>query len=369
MSLFTPSQVTEIVNDISTVNYVTQFLKHEISKLDSRETCWHQSGVGGLVAALRANLSESQSWDSSWNATMATQGLYSLNSTGNLFDINLLTKDFNVNGVDKDTFITLSYVHGALSISLEIALLTFSALCMIIAFFLVYPIILLMESTTVLCDLINRPIAKHKVRKWESALRAAVFTPLVIAGLVAGIIGMGSSDHFRTEHGVRTLCATDNIQLTVDKQVIGLITVVFAGFTAILYFYTFFFESWMRRTVLRMRWLQNIHYFDMFVCQVILMLSGFALTDGFNDLSVMGLCYIQISTAWAVSLGMIAAFVWNSAMVLMTAQWFLVRRARPGGLGVGTTRMWRLVRFRRRQEVFEASEPQEMSSLSGTCRS
>jgi hypothetical protein len=59
-----------------------------------------------------------------------------------------------------------------------------------------------MESTTVLCDLINRPVAKHTVQKWESALRAAVFTPLVIAGLVAGIIAMGSSDHFGTEHGV-----------------------------------------------------------------------------------------------------------------------------------------------------------------------
>ncbi|KAI6766013.1 hypothetical protein HG530_007083 [Fusarium avenaceum] len=321
MSLFTSSQIREIMDNISTVSYVTQFLKHEINKLDSRENCWHQSGVGGLISLLRANVSNSQSWDSSWNTTMAMQGSYSLNSSGNLFDINLQTKDFNVNGVDRDTFITWSYVH---------------AFCMIIAFFLVYPIILLMESTTVLCDLINRPIAKHKVRKWESALRAFVFTPLVIAGLVSGIIGMGDSDHFRTEHGVRTLSTADSIQLTIEKQIMGLITVVFAGFSAILYFYIFFFDSWMRRTALRLRWLQNVQYFDMFVCQVILMLSGFALTDGFNDLSVMGLCYIQISTAWAVSVGMIAAFVWNSAMVLMTAQWFLVRRARPGGVGIGS---------------------------------
>jgi len=93
------------------------------------------------------------------------------------------------------------------------------------------------------------------------------------------------------------------------------------------------------------------------------MLSGFALTDGFDDVSVMGLCYIQISTAWAVSLGMIAAFVWNSAMMLMTAQWFLVRRARPGNL-TGGNRMWRLVRFRRRRR-----EETEMSSLAEGCES
>lgn len=124
-----------------------------------------------------------------------------------------------------------------------------------------------------------------------------------------------------------------------------------------------------------MRWRQNLKYFDMFVCQVILMLSGFVLTDGFDDLSVMGLCYIQLSLAWAVSIGMTAAFVWNSAMVLMTAQWFLVRRARPnGGVANTNTRMWRLVRFRRRRrepspepttQTYEMGSSSEMSETCG----
>ncbi|KAH7207642.1 hypothetical protein BKA60DRAFT_578272 [Fusarium oxysporum] len=330
------------MNSTARTAYVEQFLKHEVSKLHTRETCWHQSGVGGLLALLRANLSESKSWNSSY----VSGGPYTFNATGNLFTVDLATKHFDVNTVDQDTFITLTYVH---------------ALCMIIAFFLVYPIILLMESSTVLCDLINKPVAKHTVRKWESVLRAFVFTPLVIAGLVAGIIAMGSSDHFRTEHGV-----------------IGLVTVVFAGFASLLYFFDFFFGSRMGRTPMGMRWLQNIKYFDMFVCQVILMLSGFVLTDGFDDLSVMGLCYIQISLAWAVSLGMIAAFVWNSAMVLMTAQWFLVRRARPGGGGGianANNRMWRLVRFRRRRhqpspeptQSYEMGSSSETSETSETC--
>ncbi|KAF4501854.1 hypothetical protein FAGAP_1937 [Fusarium agapanthi] len=163
---------------------------------------------------------------------------------------------------------------------------------------------------------------------------------------------MGSSDHFRTEHGV-----------------IGLVTVVFAGFASLLYFFDFFFGSRLARTIMGMRWRQNLKYLDMFVCQVILMLSGFVLTDGFDDLSVMGLCYIQISLAWAVSIGMIAAFVWNSAMVLMTAQWFLVRRARlsGGGGGIANNRMWRLVRFRprrRRQLSPEPTQSYEMGSSS-----
>ncbi|GKU07217.1 hypothetical protein FLAG1_08257 [Fusarium langsethiae] len=289
MSSITLTEVAEMVANISRQEYVADFLKHQVSKLNSRETCWPQSGVSGLLYLLRANLSETQSW----NDSFVEQGPYHFNSTGNTYSVDFANKEFVVNGVDQDTYITLSYVH-------------------------LYPIILLMESSTVLCDLINRPVAKKTVQKWESALRVLIFTPLVITGLVTGIIAMGSSDHFRTEHGV-----------------IGLITVVFAGFVSLLYFFGFFFDRRMRRTTRGMRWLQNVHYFDMFVCQVILLLSGFVLTDGFDDLSVMGLCYIQISTAWAVSLGMIAAFVWNSAMVLMTAQWFLVRRARPEPVSAG----------------------------------
>ncbi|KAF4437553.1 hypothetical protein F53441_13002 [Fusarium austroafricanum] len=329
------------MNDTTRSAYVSEFLSRAISKLHSRETCWHNSGVGGLVDGLRANLSESQLW----NSSIFSEGPYMANATGNVFSIDLDSKFFIVNDVDQDTFITLTYIH---------------ALCLIIAFFFVYPIILLMDSSTVLCDLINRPVAKHIVAKWESALRAFVFTPLVIAGLVTGIIAMGDSDHFRTEHGV-----------------LGLVTVVFAGFASLLYFFGFFFDTRMRRTAMGMRWLQNVHYCDMFVCQVILMLSGFVLTNGFDDLSVMGLCYIQISTAWAVSLGMIAAFVWNSAMVLMTAQWFLVRRARPetergsGSGSANTNKMWRLVRFRRRPPPPRETETYEMASSSEgeTCQS
>ncbi|CAG7564439.1 unnamed protein product [Fusarium equiseti] len=228
MSATTLTDIANTLASISREEYITDFLKHEVSKLHSRETCWPQSGVSGLLTLLRANMSETQSW----NSSIIHQGPYSFNSTGNSYSVDFATREFVVNGVDQDTYITLSYVH---------------ALSLIIAFFLVYPIILLMESTTVLCDLINRPVAKHTVQKWESALRAAVFTPLVIAGLVAGIIAMGSSDHFRTEHGI-----------------IGLVTVVFAGFASILYFFSFFSTRSLQRTLSGTRWLQNIHYFDMF---------------------------------------------------------------------------------------------------------
>lgn len=84
----------------------------------------------------------------------------------------------------------------------------------------------------------------------------------------------------------------------------------------------------------------------MAACQLILIVSGFAITDGFDDLVVMGLCSVNLPMSLGFSLGMMGVFVWNSAVVSMAIQWFLIRRAR---LGEGETiRLWRLVRFRRR---------------------
>lgn len=107
MSTITLTDIAEILANVSRHEYISDFLKHEVSKLHSRETCWPQSGVAGLLYALRANLSETQSW----NNSIIEQGPYYFNSTGNVYLVDFATNEFTVNGVDKDTFITLSYVH------------------------------------------------------------------------------------------------------------------------------------------------------------------------------------------------------------------------------------------------------------------
>ncbi|KAH7139624.1 hypothetical protein B0J13DRAFT_596707 [Dactylonectria estremocensis] len=289
--------------------YTTQFLKDQIDDLSSRDTCWHQSGVKGLVTLLLANVSQSPTL-----GVNVSQGLFRLSSSGNNFSIDLATYAFEVNGLTESTYHVLSGVH---------------IFTMAVAFFLIYPIILLLDSMTVLCDLVRRPVEKHKVKKWETGLKSLVFIPLVITGFVTGILAMGSSDHFRTEHGI-----------------VGLATVVFAVVTDSVYFVELYFSATLRRTIRGIKWLQIMHYVDMAACQAILILSGFALSDGFDDLVVMGLCTVDLSMSLTFSLGMMVVFVWNGAVVAMTLQWFLVRRAR---LSEGdTTRMWRLVRLWRR---------------------
>jgi hypothetical protein len=71
---------------------------------------------------------------------------------------------------------------------------------------------------------------------------------------------------------------------------------------------------------------------DVFFCQAVLLLSGFALPDGIDDFGVMTLCGTSmISTSLAFSLGMIVAFIWNGVMAAMAVQWWLGRRAGPDG--------------------------------------
>ncbi|KAH7240416.1 hypothetical protein B0J15DRAFT_515949 [Fusarium solani] len=300
------------MGDVLSRDYVEGFLKHEIDALHHRETCWHQAGTKGLYEMLQANISESPEW----NPTIES-GLYNVSSFGNDYSIELLTRHFIVNGIHKSTYMWLTFAH----------IFTMAA-----GFFLVYPIILLLQSVTVLCDLINNPVAKHKVKRWETILQGFGFCPLLVAGLTTGILAMGTSDHFRTEHGI-----------------IGIVTSVLASFIIIIHYIQLYFNSRMSRTARGTWWRQNIHYFDMAICQIILVIAGFALSDGFDDLAFMGLCAVQLSTKGSFSLGMTVVFIWNSAVVMMTAQWFLVRRAEGE-----TTRLWRLVRFRRRQRTSQS---------------
>jgi hypothetical protein len=111
MSATTLIDIANTLASISREEYITDFLKHEVSKLHSRETCWPQSGVSGLLTLLRANMSETQSW----NSSIIHEGPYSFNSTGNSYSVDFATREFVVNGVDQDTYITLSYVHGMLT--------------------------------------------------------------------------------------------------------------------------------------------------------------------------------------------------------------------------------------------------------------
>ncbi|KAI1049584.1 hypothetical protein LB505_008090 [Fusarium chuoi] len=207
---------------------------------------------------------------------------------------------------------------------------------MTLAFFIVYPIILIFSTLIALGELIERPLFKARIEKWQKILFCVLFLPLLAIGILCGLTGMGTSDHFRTEHGI-----------------IGLVTAVLATLAVGVYL----IENNLRpRISISRRWRRvhmMVNYTDIFICQAVLMLSGFALPDGIDDFQVMSLCGTRhISTSLSFSVGMMVAFVWNSAMAAMTLQWWLVRRAsedKPPG------KMWLLVSrvFRRNTNICE----------------
>ncbi|KAF5624800.1 permease of the major facilitator superfamily [Fusarium tjaetaba] len=299
--------------------YVTDFLQSNLDILTGHSTCWLNRGIAGLRTELERNLTSTRGSD-----MQVPKCPINITSSGNTYLIDFPENSYHVNTLSESMLIILTSIHVA---------------AMTLAFFIVYPIILIFSTLIALGELIERPLFKARIESWQKILFCVFFLPLLAIGLLCGLTGMGSSDHFRTEHGI-----------------IGLVTAVLATLAVGVYL----IENNLRPKISISRRWRRVHmmvnYTDIFICQAVLMLSGFALPDGIDDFQVMSLCGTRhISTSLSFSVGMMVAFVWNSAMAAMTLQWWLVRRAsgdKPPG------KMWLLVSrvFRRNTNTCEDDE-------------
>ncbi|GJC98908.1 hypothetical protein ColKHC_07734 [Colletotrichum higginsianum] len=280
--------------------YITDFLQEHFHDLSTADHCWIVKGVAGLKELLQRNISANPFL----NVTIPTCISLNISSSGNAFSIDFSDNSYRVNGIGEDEFVILTYVH----------LVTMTA-----AFFLAYPIILVLASTPSLCIMIDRPLqepTKRKVERWQTIFTVLVFAPLATAGLVTGIIAMGDSEHARTSHGIT-----------------GYITIGLAAISVPLYLYQKWLSSRPDLTFHMYRRLKLINAADFLVCQAILLISGFALPDGIDDFGIMSICGTNtVSSSVVFSLGMILSFVWNCAMATMTVQWLLEQRVRGGSL-------------------------------------
>ncbi len=74
---------------------------------------------------------------------------------------------------------------------------------MILAFYVVQPVVILIESLLTFHRLVGiNPMSTAKTNIYANVLHMFVFPALVLAGLVLALVASGSSNHFRTEHGV-----------------------------------------------------------------------------------------------------------------------------------------------------------------------
>lgn len=86
--------------------FIAQFLKDQIDHLSSRDTCWYESGIKGLVTLLRANVSQSPAL-----GVNISHGLFNISAKGNNFSIDLASHTFEINALTESTYNTLTAVH------------------------------------------------------------------------------------------------------------------------------------------------------------------------------------------------------------------------------------------------------------------
>ncbi|KAK1993449.1 hypothetical protein LX36DRAFT_252611 [Colletotrichum falcatum] len=297
--------------------YITDFLQEKFQDLSTSDHCWIIKGVPGLKELLHRNISANPVL----NVTIPTCVTLNVTSSGNTFAIDFSDNSYTVNGVDENDFVLLTYIH---------------LVAMTVAFFLAYPVILVLAATPSLCIMIDRPLqepTKRKVELWQTIFTIAIFAPLSIVGLVTGIIAMGDADHARTSHGIT-----------------GYVTVSLAAISVPLYLYQRRLASRPDITFYMYRRLKFINALDFLVCQSILLISGFALPDGIDDFGIMTICGTnEVSSSLVFSLGMVVSLLWNCAMATMTVQWLLERRIR-GGSFRDRAPPWMLKFLRKRAE-------------------
>ncbi|GKT59899.1 hypothetical protein ColTof3_07238 [Colletotrichum tofieldiae] len=259
--------------------YITDFLQEHFHDLSTLDHCWIIKGVPGLKELLRRNISANPLL----NVTIPTCISLNVTGSGNTFSIDFSDNTYQVNGISEDEFVILTYAH---------------LVSMTAAFFLAYPIILVLASTPSLCIMIDRPLlepTKRKVERWQTIFTVVIFAPFAI--------------------------------------ITGYITIGLAAISVPLYLYQKRLNSRPDLTFYMYRRLKFINAVDFLVCQAILLISGFALPDGIDDFGIMTICGTNtVSTSLIFSLGMIVSFVWNCAMATMTVQWLLERRIRGGSL-------------------------------------
>lgn len=183
-----------------------------LQKSSDAITC---EGVGGLFGIL-SGLMESKTIPSNITSkgsvlNSSALGLpttpITVENMGNKFTVDLQNVSISVNNLQVLKFIVLTALHSTFHsppfITRTIYTNPETVLFVVVAYAFIYPIILSLEIVEQIAALTGRPLRTDKSKRWRKGLEYFAFFPLALIGTILGIVGMGSSGHFRTAHGVR----------------------------------------------------------------------------------------------------------------------------------------------------------------------
>ncbi|GAD94060.1 predicted protein [Paecilomyces variotii No. 5] len=268
-----------------------------LQKSSDALTC---EGIGGLFGVL-TGLMASKTLPQSTSATgdilnSSALGLpttpVTIRNSGNEFNIDLQKITLSVNGLPVIKFAVLTALH---------------VLFVITAYFFIFPSILSLSLIERIAKLSGKPLKSDRSRRWSKGLEYFAYLPLSISGTILGIVGMGSSHHFRTTHGT-----------------IGLITLI-------LTFLSFALSRAAPATAVSSesnnKAKAKLTTISTITTHTLLATSFLAMMTGFSDLRSFSFCILQnipLPVLVGIGVGIVGGV--NAFGTLLIVKWWLERR-------------------------------------------
>ncbi|KAJ9388768.1 hypothetical protein DTO063F5_2416 [Paecilomyces variotii] len=267
-----------------------------LQKSSDALTCEGIGGLFGVLSGLMASKTLPQSTSTSTTDDILNSSALGLPTTpvtiqnsGNEFNIDLQKITLSVNGLSVVKFAVLTALHVLFVIS---------------AYFFILPSILSLHLIERIAQLSNKPLRTNKSKRWSKYLEYFIYLPLSISGTILGIIGMGSSRHLRTAHGI-----------------IGLITLILTILSfAFSHAITMISEN-NNKAKAKSTTISTVTTYTL------LGISFLAMISGFSDLRSFSFCILQnIPLPILVGIGVGIVGGVNAFGTLLGVKWWLERR-------------------------------------------
>ncbi|KAF1836476.1 hypothetical protein BDW02DRAFT_238432 [Decorospora gaudefroyi] len=250
-------------------------------------------GIGGIASvafgAMAASQAEASMMDMAMSVPLEStvlqalpRGPITLSSEGNMFEIVIQSQSLKVNGLALMPFAVLTGLHVLFSV---------------LAFLIFLPLYLVLGVVSRFSVLVGFPINESKNKKWRMGF-LLVFAIFGIAGIVLGIIGMGSASHFRDTHGIIGLVCLILLLPAVCISIVRQRTDVphpsssaFAG---------------IKGPIALAKTPQRIYLISGILTQLLLGLGQFAVLQGFSTLRAISLCIVDAILTSASTAGLLS---------------------------------------------------------------
>ena len=207
----------------------------------------------------------------------------------------------------------------------------------ILGYLVIFPLFIMLGATHRITEIQGMPVENSRSLHWQKRTFFFAYTPVVIIGNVMGIVGMGSSRHFRTPHGVScTLPPNKDRSNCIFPQIFGLITMLLTTASDIVYFHRLRDQGVLNAKVIKRFWngkdkkggRWSLPVVNGILQITVLVLSIVCFFTGWTDIRRFSFCFMQslIDIEWLIfATGMFAMLLGSSIVLLFLRLWLDLR--------------------------------------------